>query len=120
MHVFLLLEILIIICKIESSFLDVDKDSYYMPYIQWAYEKKIINGIGNGLFAPEQPVSREQMAVIMDNYAEILGFTLPENEQEKTFADSDKIAAYAKEAVSHLQIAGVINGKNGNLFDPGD
>ena len=52
MHVFLLLEILIIICKIESSFLDVDKDSYYMPYIQWAYEKKIINGIGNGLFAP--------------------------------------------------------------------
>lgn len=96
MHVFLLLEILIIICKIESSFLDVDKDSYYMPYIQWAYEKKIINGIGNGLFAPEQPVSREQMAVIMDNYAEILGFTLPENEQEKTFLTAIKLLLMQK------------------------
>ena len=102
----------------KSSFTDVKNDAYYMGYIQWASKNSIANGVGNGRFAPDQSITREQMAVIMQNYAKAIGITLPKIHEENTFADSIKISAYAKDAVKEMQTAGIINGKNGNLFDP--
>lgn len=86
--------------------------------IEWASKNNIVNGVGNGRFAPNQSITREQMAVIMSNYAKTIGYTLPKVHVENTFADNGKISAYAKEAVKQMQMAGVISGKNGNLFDP--
>ena len=102
----------------KSSFTDVKSDAYYMGYIEWASKNSIANGIGNNKFAPDQSITREQMAVIMLNYAKVIDFTLPKVHAENTFVDSAKISAYAKDAVKQIQIAGVISGKNGNLFDP--
>ena len=102
----------------KSSFTDVKGDAYYMGYIEWASKNNIVNGVGNGRFAPDQSITREQMAVIMQNYAKVIGFTLPKVHVENTFADSTKINTYAKEAVKQMQMAGVISGKNSNLFDP--
>ena len=102
----------------KSSFTDVKSDAYYMGYIEWASKNGIVNGVGNNRFAPDQSITREQMAVIMQNYAKVIGFTLPKVHAENTFADSAKISAYAKDAVKQMQMAGVISGKNGNLFDP--
>ncbi len=102
----------------KSSFSDVKSDAYYMGYIEWASKNNIVNGVGNGRFAPDQSITREQMAVIMSNYAKTIGYTLPKVHVENTFADNGKISAYAKEAVKQMQMAGVISGKNGNLFDP--
>jgi hypothetical protein len=102
----------------KSSFTDVKSDAYYMGYIEWASKNNIVNGVGNGRFAPDQSITREQMAVIMQNYAKVIGFTLPKVHVENTFADSTKINTYAKEAVKQMQMAGVISGKNSNLFDP--
>ncbi|WP_419821393.1 S-layer homology domain-containing protein [Anoxybacterium hadale] len=102
----------------KSSFSDVKGDAYYMGYIEWASKNSIVSGIGNGKFAPDQSITREQMAVIMSNYAKAIGYTLPKVHVENTFADNSKISTYAKEAVKQMQMAGVISGKNGNLFDP--
>ena len=102
----------------KSSFTDVKGDAYYMGYIEWASKNNIVNGVGNGRFAPDQSITREQMAVIMQNYVKVIGFTLPKVHVENTFADSTKINTYAKEAVKQMQMAGVISGKNSNLFDP--
>ena len=102
----------------KSSFNDVKRDAYYMGYIEWANKNNIVNGVGNGRFAPDQSITREQMAVIMGNYAKAIGFALPKARAEITFADNAKISAYAKEAVKQMQMAGVISGKNSNLFDP--
>ena len=102
----------------KSSFADVKSDAYYMGYIEWANKNNIVNGIGDNKFAPDQSITREQMAVIIQNYAKVIGFTLPKVYEENTFADSTKISTYAKEAVTQMQMAGVINGKNSNLFDP--
>jgi hypothetical protein len=101
-----------------SSFTDVKSDAYYMGFIEWASKNNIVNGTGNKNFAPDQSITREQMAVIMENYAKVIGFTLPKVHGENTFADSAKISAYAKDAVKQMQVSGVISGKNGNLFDP--
>jgi uncharacterized repeat protein (TIGR02543 family) len=102
----------------KSSFTDVKNDAYYMGYIGWASKNSIVNGVGDNKFAPDQSITREQMAVILQNYAKAIGFTLPKVHKENTFADSAKISAYAKDAVKQAQMAGIISGKNGNLFDP--
>jgi hypothetical protein len=102
----------------KSSFSDVKDDAYYMGYIEWASKNGIVNGVGGGKFAPDQSITREQMAVIMSNYAKTIGYTLPKVHVENIFADNGKISTYAKEAVKQMQMAGVISGKNGNLFDP--
>lgn len=54
----------------------------------------------------------------MSNYAKTIDYTLPKVHIENTFADSAKISTYAKDAVKQMQMAGVISGKNSNLFDP--
>ncbi len=102
----------------QSSFTDVKSDAYYMGYIEWASKNTIVNGTDNGKFAPDQSITREQMAVIMQNYAKVIGFTLPKVHKESTFADSGKISAYARDAVRQTQMAGIFSGKDGNLFDP--
>lgn len=102
----------------QSSFSDVKEDAYSMGYIEWANKNSIVNGIGNGKFAPNQAITREQMASIIQNYTNIIGVTLPKVHTENTFADSAELSAYAKEAVKQMQMAGVLSGKTGNLFDP--
>ncbi|HQI16206.1 MAG TPA: S-layer homology domain-containing protein [Bacillota bacterium] len=102
----------------QSSFNDVKNDAFYMGYIEWARKSGIVNGTGNGTFAPDQPVTREQLAVIMQNYAKVAGFELPKVHEEITFADSEKISTYANDAVKAMQMAGILSGKDGNLFDP--
>lgn len=103
---------------IDSSFADVKADAYYMPYIEWANKNSIVNGTSEAAFAPEQSITREQMAVIMANYTKIIGFELPQIYTENTFADNEKISNYAKTAVKQMQMANILAGKNGNKFDP--
>lgn len=102
----------------KSSFTDVKADAYYMPYVEWASKNGIVSGIGDGKFAPDASITREQMAVIMQNYAKAIGFELPKVHAENSFADSAKISTWAKDAVKSMQMAGILAGKNGNLFDP--
>lgn len=101
-----------------SSFTDVKSTDTAMPYIEWAVKNKIISGYGNGKFGSNDSITREQMAVMMVNYAKATGYKLPVSKQSITFADDAKISAYAKDAVKAIQQTGVINGKDNNRFDP--
>ena len=102
----------------KSSFSDVTADAYYMGYVEWATRNGIVKGISDGKFAPDQSITREQMAVIMVNYANEIGFILPKIHAETVFTDNANISTYAKDAVRAMQRAGVISGKDGNKFDP--
>ena len=102
----------------SSSFTDVANDTYYAAFIEWATQQGIVNGMGNRTFAPNEPITREQMAVMMYSYAKAMGITLPKINEEISFKDSNEISEYAKEAVNIMQRAGIIGGKDGNLFDP--
>lgn len=101
-----------------TSFTDVNAGTYYLPYIEWASEQGIVSGTSEATFAPDQDITREQMAVLIVNYAKMIGFKLPQVVTENTFADNDQVAAYAKAAVAQLQQAGIFSGKDGNRFDP--
>ena len=102
----------------ESSFKDVKNHAYYMGYIEWASKNNIVMGIGNNDFGPDEAISREQMAVIINNFANTMDLKLTPVHGENIFADSGKINIYAKDAVKHMQMAGILSGKDGKLFDP--
>ena len=101
-----------------SSFTDVKSTDTAMPYIEWAVGCKIVSGYGNGKFGPTDLITREQMAVMMQNYAKATGYKLPASVAAVTFSDIAKISAYAKEAVKAIQQAGIMQGKGSNTFDP--
>ena len=101
-----------------SSFVDVKSDTYYMPAIEWARNNNIVNGLSTTEFAPNQGISREQLAVIVANYAKATGFEFTSHEIEKNFADDAKISSYAKTSVKEMQMAGLISGREGNTFNP--
>lgn len=101
-----------------GKFTDVKADAYYAPYVNWAAQTGIVTGVTSTTFAPDTNINREQMAVIMKNYAAKLGYDLPQTLKAVTFADNANISSWAKDAVRAMQQAGILAGKNGNKFDP--
>lgn len=101
-----------------GKFTDVKADAYYAAYVNWAAEKGIVSGSTAVTFAPDTNISREQMAVIMQNYAKTMGYTVPKTREAVAFADNANIASWAKDAVQAMQIAGVVSGKDAGRFDP--
>ena len=101
-----------------SMFTDVKEDAYYAPYVNWAAKTGVVSGTIDTTFAPDTNINREQMAVIMKNYATKLGYTIPKTLEVVNFADSAGISSWAKEAVKSMQQAGILAGKTNNCFDP--
>lgn len=101
-----------------GKFTDVKADAYYAPYVNWAAQNGIMEGVTATTFAPDTNINREQMAVIMKNYAAKLGYDLPQTLKAVTFADNTQISSWAKDAVKSMQQAGILAGKNENKFDP--
>ena len=101
-----------------GKFTDVKADAYYAPYVNWAAQTGIVESVTAITFAPDTNINREQMAVIMANYAKKLGYDLPKTLQAVTFADNAQISSWAKDAVKAMQQAGILAGKANNRFDP--
>jgi hypothetical protein len=99
----------------DSGFEDA-KGSWSEPYLSAARANGIITGTSASLFGVGQPISRQDMAVIILRAAKPLG--LDGSEIYPGFDDEWQIADYAKDAVAVLAGAKIINGKGGNLFDP--
>ena len=101
-----------------SAFTDVPASAYYADAVKWAAEKGVVSGTTSTTFAPDRAVTRQEMAVIMANYAKAMGYTVPKTREAVTFADNGSIGSWAKDAVKAMQMAGILNGKDGNRFDP--
>ena len=101
-----------------GTFIDVKADAYYAPYVNWAASKGIVSGTTSTTFAPDSNITREQMAVIMKNYADKMGYSIPKTLETVTFADNASISSWAKDAVRAMQQVGVLSGKSNNQFDP--
>jgi len=103
----------------EISFSDIKDNAYYARYVEWVARNGIAQGAGQGQFLADREVTREQLAVILYNFMKYMGLTLSQSEADnEAFADEEEISNYAREAVAAMQRAGIINGKNGNRFDP--
>lgn len=101
-----------------NSFTDVKSDSAFRPYIEWAYQKGIVQGIGGNQFAPDRAITREEIAVIFTNFAKATGYRLQVTRTATTYADSSGIGSAYKKAVTAMQQAGIMMGGSGNKFNP--
>ena len=101
-----------------NSFTDVQNDSSYHPYIEWAYSKGVVYGIGDGTFAPDKSITREEMAVIFERYAKVTGCKIPVTREASVYEDKEQIGTEYRESVKAMQQAGIMMGIDGNKFNP--
>ena len=103
----------------NASFDDVNPSAWYAAAIGWAFTQGIAIGIGENNFAPNAPITREQMAVMLHRFVRLKDMELQTTSNITiNFADQHHISYWATEAVNALQAAGIIEGRLGNSFDP--
>ena len=102
----------------SGEFTDVSDNAYYSAYAKWAYAAGITGELDGGLFAPDEDVSRQDMAVMLYNYAVYRGESIPEVNERAYFSDDAMIEDSAKEAVYALQCGGIISGMGDGAFSP--
>lgn len=95
----------------EQPFIDVLPEAYYADAVAWGYEAGIFSGVGEGRFAPDRPVTRQELAKTLAAYLNLEPHGLP------GYTDQDRIASWAQDAVSAVSAAGLMEGSGGE-FDP--
>lgn len=98
----------------NSTFTDVNPGAWYSVAVSWASKKGIVGGYGNGLFGPNDNITREQLAVMLWRYA---GKPVPPN-LLLNFIDANLVSDYAMDAMRWAVDKGIINGKGNGILDP--
>ena len=102
------------------SFSDVDSAASYGEAVRWAVSEGIAGGYGGGLFGPDDPITREQLAVILYRYARHEGYDTAQGGMAvREYADYDQISSYAVEAVTWAVEAGVLTATSLDTLAPG-
>ena len=104
----------------SGRFTDVPANAWYAPYVNWAADNGIVYGVSDTEFAPNDEISRQDMAAMLYRYAGQFGIQLGTGNPAITFTDEADIAGYALPAVEGLQRAGVISGMPDGSFRPRD
>ena len=102
----------------EADFTDVAAGSYYADAVAWASSENIVSGYSQTLFAPEDRISRQQLATMLYRYAQYKGYDVSDTANLSAFDDSDSIASYAEEAVSWAVAEGLISGTDDTTLSP--
>ena len=100
---------------LKSNFTDLTAD-WYRTAVDWAAETGVVNGVGNGKFAPNATLSLEQLITILYRYAENKGYNVSKSASLDSFTDGSAVSAYAKPA---MQWAVGMNFLSGNTLTPG-
>lgn len=96
-----------------TEFVDVDYDSWYGEYVNWASGAGIINGVGNSCFNPEEPVTKQEMAVMLYRFTKAFG-----QDTDIPYSDASEVADWAKISVSYCAYHGYITADANNRFYP--
>ncbi|WP_308860080.1 rhamnogalacturonan lyase family protein [Paenibacillus endoradicis] len=104
--------------SVQPIFNDVSVSKWYANDIAAAYEAGIITGYDGNRFAPEASITRQEMAVMMLRAYEYASGQKVEISPSDNFTDQDQISTWAKAAVNAIHSIGIIEGNNGNIFNP--
>ena len=96
--------------KGSGTFRDVAGNEWYGKAVEWASENGIVNGMGDGTFAPQNHVTREQMAAILLRYGQKKGLNVAQRTDISSFPDHTKVSGWAWEAFSWTVAAQIIGG----------
>lgn len=95
------------------DFSDVAGDGWYTEAIRWAASQGIVGGYSDGTFGPDDPITREQLALMFWRYA-----GSPPASGELAFSDGDEISAFALDAMRWASGNGILSGNGGGRISP--
>ncbi len=98
----------------ENPFADVPEKAWYAKAVAWAADYGIVNGIGPGVFAPEENVTREQIAVIVHRFTQGLGIDTEGEADLSGFPDGSKVGKWAKSALAWAVDKEIVSGSKNN------
>lgn len=100
-----------------TVFTDVRRDKWYTGAVTWAAQNGLVSGVGDGRFAPNAEITRQDLCAILRKFlsAEDVSLTLGEG---AAFTDAQRVSSYAREAVRYCAQAGLITGFKDGSFRP--
>ncbi len=102
----------------SSGFTDVKSSHWYHKAVTWAAKKGYVSGMGNGIFGPNQNITREQLARLFFNYASNNGVDVSGRADLSGFTDQHKISSWAYKEVQWAVDVGLISGMNPTTIAP--
>lgn len=104
----------------SNIFRDVPDDAWFTKAVAWAAENGVVNGMSEGLFAPDNKITREQMAAILFRFANQRKNDTESRASLDRFPDKNSVNAYADEALQWCVAEGIIGGSDGKLLPQGN
>ena len=101
-----------------ATFTDLRKGAYYEKAVIWAAENGIAQGYDKNTFAPDQTVSRQQMAAFLYRYAKLQGMDVTGQSDLSGFKDSKDVGKYAETAMAWAVDAGIVQGTTSSTLSP--
>ena len=100
-----------------ALFSDVGADAYYGEAVRWAAALGIVTGYSDGCFGAGDPITRQQMAVMLYRFAKALGMeTAQSGADARGFDDFEQVSAYAEEAIAWAANAAILRGADNRLM----
>ena len=104
--------------KATLPFTDVERGRFYTDAVAWAYEKEIVKGMTDTLFAPNAPVTREQMVTFFARFASFQGMDVSCKGDLSDFTDANAVSPYAVKAMTWAYENGLIRGMGDGTVGP--
>ena len=101
----------------DNLFDDVSDDAWYTDAVKWAAEQKIVEGDGSN-YAPNDNITREQLAAILYRYAGAKGYDVTASGDLSAFTDGDQTASWAQEAMEWAVASGIFQGNGNSILNP--
>ncbi len=101
-----------------NSFTDVLNGKWYTNAIAWASANGIVEGLSGNRFAPNAPITREQLAAILFRYAKACGYDVSARAELTAYADAAQVSAWAGDAMRWAVASGLISGRSGAQLAP--
>jgi len=102
----------------QSNFKDASIDEWYGKSVAWATENNISNGVSDSEFVPNEDISREQLVVMIKNYADYIGIDTKLDATLDVYMDNKDVSPWATDAMKWAVTAGIINGKENSTLNP--
>ena len=101
-----------------NAFVDVPAGQWYTDAVSWAAANQIVKGTSATTFAPNDSITREQMAAILYRYAQYKGYDVTKKADLSGYSDNSQVSAYAKDALAWANAAKLINGVTNTTLAP--
>lgn len=102
----------------DAGFTDVATDDWYATAVNWAAANGIVNGISDDTFAPNDPITREQLAAMLMNYAQYKGLDVSARADLSHYSDAENISNWANDVLSWAVAEGLLTGVTDDTIAP--